>query len=191
MLSPKQAAQPNPSYPSVPELGGSRPDRLSGVRPQERVPRRIVVQIADSAPVLPLLHDPEPQLVDSMVEVLKILDKLLPDVEQVIEVPKITQHTVFQGSSLQELQLAEQLVMPSRAVVLAPRVEDQLVEVPPIVPQVVPRSFCAGADGYGWSQISGPEEVYWWRVGTSHTLDPPPAFSARPGRDRNTGRDGG
>ena len=28
---------------SVPELGGSRPDRLSGVRPQERVPRRIVV----------------------------------------------------------------------------------------------------------------------------------------------------
>ena len=29
---------------SVPELGGSRPDRLAGVRPQERVPRRIVEQ---------------------------------------------------------------------------------------------------------------------------------------------------
>ena len=55
-------------------------------------------QIVDSAPVLPLLHDPvpEPQLVDSAEEVLKILDKLVPDVEQVIEVPKIIQHAVLQ-----------------------------------------------------------------------------------------------
>ena len=43
---------------SVLELGGSRPDRLAGVRPQERVPRHIVEQIVDSAPVLPLLHAP-------------------------------------------------------------------------------------------------------------------------------------
>ena len=83
-----------------------RPDRLSGVRPQERVPRRIVEQIVDSAPVLPLLHDPEPQLVDSVVEVRKILDNLLPDVEQVIKVPKILPHTVPQRSSLQEPQTA-------------------------------------------------------------------------------------
>ena len=55
---------------SAPELGGSRSDRLSGVRPQERVPWRIVEQIVDSAPVLPLLHDPVPQMVDSVVEVL-------------------------------------------------------------------------------------------------------------------------
>ena len=95
---------------SVPELGGSRPDRLAGVRPQERVPRRIVVQIVDSAPVLPLLHDPEPQLVDPVVEVRMILDNLLPDVEQVIKVPKILPHTVPQRSSLQEPQTAEQLV---------------------------------------------------------------------------------
>ena len=61
----------------VPELGGSRPDRLSDVRPQERVPRRIVEQIVDSAPVLPLLHAPVPQTVDSVGEVLKILDKLV------------------------------------------------------------------------------------------------------------------
>ena len=76
---------------SVPELGGSRPDRLSGVRPQERVLRHIVEQIVDSAPVLPLLHDPDPvpQMVDSVEEVLKILDKLVPDVEQVIDVPMI------------------------------------------------------------------------------------------------------
>ena len=94
----------------MPELGGSRPDRPSGVRPQERVPRRIVEHIVDSAPVLPLLHDPEPQLVDLVVEVRKILDNLLPDVEQVIKVPKILPHTVPQRSSLQEPQTAEQLV---------------------------------------------------------------------------------
>ena len=77
---------------SVPELGGSRLDRLSGVRPQERVPRRIVEQIVDSAPVLPLLHDPEPQLVDSVEEVRKILDNLLPDVEQVISAQDSSSH---------------------------------------------------------------------------------------------------
>ena len=46
---------------------------------------------------------------DSVGEVLKILDKLVPDVEQVIEVPKIIQHTVPQRSSLLEPQMAEQL----------------------------------------------------------------------------------
>ena len=92
----------------MPELGGSRPDRLAGVRPQERVPRRIVEQIVDFAPVLPLLHDPVPQTVESVEEVLKIFDKLAPDVEQVVEVPKILQHTV--RSSLPEPQTAEQLV---------------------------------------------------------------------------------
>ena len=94
---------------SVPELEGSRPDRLADVRPQERVPRRIVEQIVDSAPVLPLLHAPVPQTVVSVGEVLKILDVLVPDVEQVNEVPKIIQHTVPQRSSLLEPQMAEQL----------------------------------------------------------------------------------
>ena len=46
-------------------------------------------QIVDSVPVVPFLHISEPQTVDSVVEVWKILDKSLPDVEQVIEVPKI------------------------------------------------------------------------------------------------------
>ena len=102
---------------SVPELGGSRSDRLTGVRLQERVPRRIVEQIVDSAPVLPLLHDPVPQTVDSVGEVLKILDKLVPDVEQVIEVP----------SSLLEPQMAEQLVeVPGFEFVFVTRAEGAL-----------------------------------------------------------------
>ena len=93
-----------------PVVKGTRPDRLADVRPQERVPRRIVEQIVDYAPVVPLLHAPVPQPVDSVVEVLKILDKSLPDVEQVIEVPKILQHTVPQRSSLLKPQMAERMV---------------------------------------------------------------------------------
>ena len=98
---------------SVPELGGSRPDRLADVRPQERVPRRIVEQIVDSAPVLPLLHAPVPQTVGSLGEVLKVLDKLAPDVEQVIDVPMIFPEDFWMRtfrSSLLEPQTAEQLV---------------------------------------------------------------------------------
>ena len=60
----------------VPAARGSRPDRLSAVSgPQERVPRHTVEQIVDIVPVVPLLHVPAPQTVDSVVEVLKILDK--------------------------------------------------------------------------------------------------------------------
>ena len=101
-------------YDSVPELGGSRPDRLAGVRPQERVPRHIVEQIVDSAPVLPLLHAPVPQTVDSVGEVLKILNELVPDVEQVIDVPKIPWSSRLSYRRfvdfLRQPQTAEQLV---------------------------------------------------------------------------------
>ena len=101
--------------------GGSRPDRLSGVRPQERVPRRIVEQIVDSAPVLPLLHDPDPvpQMVDSVEEVRCFFLKRWPvaaeqtwDCEDdlVFEMPMILQHTASSRSSLPEPQTAEQLV---------------------------------------------------------------------------------
>ena len=111
----------------VPELGGSRPDRPSDVRPQERVPRRIVQHIVDSAPVLPLLHAPVPQTVDSVEEVLQILDKLVLGVEQVVEVPKILQHTIPQRSSLQEPQMAEQLVaVPVIEFIVFRRLEGEL-----------------------------------------------------------------
>ena len=168
----------------MPELGGSRPDRLPAVSgPQERVPRRIVEQIVDIVPVVQLLHVPVPQPVDSVVELLKILDKSLPDVEQVIKVPKILQHTVLQRSSLQEPQLAEQLVevpTPSPALAPVPQTEHQLLEVPPIVPQLV--GFFAGTDGYVWRQLSGPVGAYWWRVGSSHTQWAPPTGVHRQAR---------
>ena len=117
---------------SVPELGGSRPDRLSGVRPQERVPRRIVEQIVDSAPVLPLLHDPDPvpQMVDSVVEALRFFLTRWPvaaeqtwdcEDEQVIEMPTSSR------SSLPEPQTAERLVaVPGFEFVIFRRAEGAL-----------------------------------------------------------------
>ena len=75
---------------SVPELGGSRPDRIATLsRPQERVLRRTVEQIVDAVPLVPLLDDPVPQTVEQMVDVLRFFDTLCPVSEQVIEVPKI------------------------------------------------------------------------------------------------------
>ena len=81
----------------MPELGGSRPDRLFAVSgPQERVQRHTVEQMADGVPVLPMLDAPVPLVVEQPVKVQKILDNSLLDVEQVIEVPKIILHQVPQ-----------------------------------------------------------------------------------------------
>ena len=94
--------------------GGTRPDRLAGIRPQVRILQRIVEQIVDPVLVVPMLHDVEPQMVEQLVDMLSPLD--LPIPEQVIDVPKI--------------------VCPTRAartVLRAPQLAEQLVEVPTIV----------------------------------------------------------
>ena len=101
------------------ELGGSRPDRLISVSgPQEWVQRHTVEQIIDTFAPVPMLGALV-LLVEQLVEVLKIADTLAPDVEQVIEVPKIA---LEDGT-------------PWRAVHHGPRVAEQLVDVP--VPQTV------------------------------------------------------
>ena len=70
------------------ELGGTRPDRLYEVRPQERVQRRTVEQIVDNTLFLPTFDIPVPQMENQLVEVCRLLDVLTP--EQAIEVPKIS-----------------------------------------------------------------------------------------------------
>ena len=85
---------------SVPELGGSRPDSLLDVSgPQERVQRHFVEQIVDSVPGLSVLGAPVPQE-KQLADVLMLFDTMMPDVEQVIEVPKIILDQVSQRSSL-------------------------------------------------------------------------------------------
>ena len=67
--------------------GGFRPDRLSEVRPQERVLRRTVEQNVDAV-TFPTLDVPMPQKVDQPLALL--LSAHFPDPEQVLEVPKIS-----------------------------------------------------------------------------------------------------
>ena len=97
---------------SVPGLGGSRPDRLHEVRPQEQVLRHTVEQLGDVAPGLPAVDVLVPQMVDKLEDVLKIVDLFVPELE--IEVPKI--------SSLPS--------PPFRRVFPVPQTAEQLVEVP-------------------------------------------------------------
>ena len=73
---------------SVLELWGTRPDRLAGVRPQERVQRHTVDQIINTAPGLPMLDVPVP-LMEQQAEVLHFFDTFSPVAEQVINVLKI------------------------------------------------------------------------------------------------------
>ena len=93
----------------VPAALGSRPDRLSEVRPQERAQRRTVQQIVDPVP-LPTLDDPAPQVVGQLLNLAHFLDTLFPDPEQVIEMPKILSDDVPTRTPAREPQLAEQLV---------------------------------------------------------------------------------
>ena len=169
------------------EPGGVRLDRLFAVSgPQELIQRHTVDQIVDAFPGLPTLDALVPLMVEQLVDVLHFVDALVSVAKQVNEVPKIILENIPSRRSVREPQLAEQWV-ESLALVPAPRMEDQLVEVPPIVTHIVPQSFFVSTDGYVWSQLSGLAGVYWWRCGTSHPVDPPPGCTARPGRDRNTG----
>ena len=95
---------------------GSRPDRLAGVRPQERVQQHPVDQIVDTAPALPILVVPAPLMVEQLVDVLRFFNTLCPVAEQVIDVPKI---------SLEDI--------PARRLCREPQLVEQLVEVPTVV----------------------------------------------------------
>ena len=92
-----------PEHPSPPQVAGtqyfamdvdevpatgSRPDRLAGVRPQERVQQHSADQVVDTAPVLPILDVPVPMMGEQRVDVLRFFDTLCPVAEQVIDVPK-------------------------------------------------------------------------------------------------------
>ena len=166
-----------------------RPAPLLEVLPQERVQRRTVEQIVDCVPEVPLLDAPVPQTVDQLVEVLRPLDTVVP--EQVIEVPKITFHdAILQRAGLPEPQMAEQLVdEPVPSFDDFELVEASEEEEEEELPRMVPGTRAWDAEGHEWSWVVGPEGVYWWRIGTSITQwTPPEGITARPGRDRNTGR---
>ena len=92
---------------------GLRPGVLAEPRPQERVPRHTVEHITDLvrvAPMVQILDAPVPQTVEQLPDILRFFDTLMPDPEQVIEVPQISHEDVSVRTAVRDTQLAEQLV---------------------------------------------------------------------------------
>ena len=135
------------------ELGGTRPDRLFEVRPQDRVPRRTVEQIVDNTFIVASLDVPVPQMV------CRQLDTHIP--EQAIEVPKTSSSS--RHSRRRRVRFAQQTA-------------EQLVEVPTIISH----SSLHGLRGLVEQTIDIPAPHGRGRVegGGLHGLHPGQSFSA-------------
>ena len=122
-------------------------------------------QIIDTFP----LDAPVPQMVDQLVDVLKLLDTAIP--ERVIAVPKMSQDSI-----------------PHRAV-FETQLAEQLVEVPTAVPFVPRSTLFIDRHGHEWVRVSGP---LWCTSGTLAPITPsgshPDGCTASPGRYINTGQ---
>ena len=127
--------------------GSSRPDRLTEVRPQERVQRHTVDQVI-AAPMLDVLVlQMEEQL---LLKVFRPHDRPVP--EQVVEVPKILLDDVPVRTAVRDTQLAEQLVeVPTiKSLSSLQRIMEQHVAIP--VPDRGGRN--AGLQGFPPEQSS-------------------------------------
>ena len=105
------------AFPPVEELTAyvaRRPSPLVEVRPSVRAQRHAVEGLGEFAPMVQILDDPVPQMVDYMAEALRLLDR--PIAEQVIAVPTVSCSSC-----------------PSRSRVPEPQSADQLVEVPTVL----------------------------------------------------------
>ena len=95
------------------EPGGGRPEALVEPRPQARVQRHTVEHITDLvrvAPMVQILDAPVPQTGDQLPDILSFFGALMPDTEQVIDVPKILLDDVPMRAAERDTQLGEQLV---------------------------------------------------------------------------------
>ena len=92
------------------EEPGGRPDLLLEPQGQQLgVPRHFVEHLADLAPMVQILDIPAPQMEVELAHILKCVDLQAP-IEQVIDVPKISQDSIQPRSVLRRPQTAEQLV---------------------------------------------------------------------------------
>ena len=101
------------------DTAGMRPEVLAEPRPQEQVQRHTMEHIADlvcCAPLVQTLDAPVPPTVEQLQDVLQFFERLSTVPEPVIEVPKIITEDV-----------------PLRAVLRAPQLAEQLVEIPTII----------------------------------------------------------
>ena len=128
-----------------------RPEAFVEPRPQERVQRHVVEHITDLVRValmVQILNAPVPQTVEQLPDVLRLFDTLMPDPEQVVEVPKILLEDVPMRTAVRDTRLAEQLAEVPTIVVQ--RTMEQHVDIP--VPGVGGR--LAGLQGFPPEQSS-------------------------------------
>ena len=130
-----------------------RPLPLVEVRPSVRAQRHIVEDLGELAPLVQILDLPVPQSVDSVTDVLRLLDR--PLAEQAIYVPKISCSPCPSRSRVPEPQSAEQLVeVPT--VLTSTRIAVQIAEQ--IVDTSVPRGRARGSlPGQSSGSSSCPE----------------------------------
>ena len=152
---------------------GTRPASLAEPRGDVmQVQRHTVEHLADGAPSLPTLDVLVPQMVDQLVDILKIIAKLSPAVyEQVIDVPRSSRTPPQQR--------------------LKPPEPQQLVEVPvPPVREVMIMAPFVDTAGRTWYWISTPDGRYTWLLdGARHTQQRrPEGITTSPGRYINTGQ---
>ena len=119
------------------EPGGGRPAPLSEVAGRQgKVEQHVLEDLCELAPLVQILDLPVPQLVDNVLDALRIPER--PMAVQIIEVPKILTDVTPARSLVPESQTAEQLVeVPT---VLSPtRIALQIAE------QIVGHSSSAGS----------------------------------------------
>ena len=109
----------------------TRPTPLVEVRPQGRVQRHVVEDRGELAPLVQILDLPVPQLVDNVLDALRIPERQMA--VQVIEVPMVLTDVIPARSLVPEPQTAEQLVevptvlSPTR---IALRIAERIVDTP-------------------------------------------------------------
>ena len=149
--------------PKTASSGGRRPGVLKEPEPPnvvEQVLLHTVDQIVLAVPLVPLLDDPVPQTVDTVLEFFRSLD--LPVDEQVIAVPKISFDRVSQRLVERRLpQIVEQLVevptvlTPTR---IALQIAEQIVGIP--VPRGRGEQRLQGfSPGQGSTMVSSAELI--------------------------------
>ena len=133
-----------------------RPLPLVEVRPSARAQQHIVEDLGELAPLVQILDLPVPQTVDSVTDVLRLLDR--PLAEQAISVPKISCSSCPSRSRVPEPQSADQLVevptvlTPTR---IALQIAERIVDTP------VPRGRVHGSLPGLSSAMSLPESIEW------------------------------
>ena len=110
-----------------------------------------IVDFVCFAPMVQILDAPVPQTVEQLPDILRFFDALMPDPEQVIEVPKISPEDVSMRTAVREPQLVEQLVevatiISYSSLAVDVKEEDTIVAV------------VSDAAGRTWFQVSGPRD---------------------------------